>query len=70
MGSDERMLALSGTEQGGQGMSVRKQTGGEMPRGQPAGSRRCFAGVRGAAKTLKFYRYGAQAVNTIKFEED
>jgi hypothetical protein len=51
-------------------MSVRKQTGGEMPRGQPAGSRRCFAGVRGAAKTLKFYRYGAQAVNTIKFEED
>jgi hypothetical protein len=51
-------------------MSVRKQTGGEMPRGQPAGSRRCFAGVRGAAKTLKFYRYGAKAVNTIKFEED
>jgi len=47
-----------------------EQTGGEMPRGQPAGSRRCFAGVRGAAKTLKFYRYGAQAVNTIKFEED
>jgi hypothetical protein len=31
MGSDERMLARSGTEQGGQGMSVRKQTGGEMP---------------------------------------
>ena len=51
-------------------MSVRKQTGGEMLRGQPAGSRRCFAGVRGLPKTLKFYRYGAQAVNTIKFEED
>jgi len=33
-------------------------------------SRRYFAGVRGAAKTLKFYRYGAQAVNIIKFEED
>jgi hypothetical protein len=44
--------------------------GGEMPRGQPAGSRRQFAGVRGGAKTLKFYRYGAKAVNTIKFEED
>ena len=31
MGSDERMLALSGTEQGGQGMSVRKQTGARCP---------------------------------------
>lgn len=50
MGSDERMLALSGTEQGGQGMSVRKQTGGEMPRGQPAGSRRCFAELGGLPK--------------------
>ena len=28
-------------------MSVRKQTGGEMPRGQPAGSRRCFAELGG-----------------------
>ena len=44
--------------------------GARCPRGQPAGSRRYFAGVRGAAKTLKFYRYGAKAVNTIKFEED
>ena len=51
-------------------MSVRKQTGGEMSRGQPAGSRRCFTGVRGAAKTLKFYRYGAKAMNTTRSEED
>jgi hypothetical protein len=70
MGSDERMLALSGTEQGGQGMSVRKQTGGEMRRGQPAEAGATLRELRGAAKTLKFYRYGAQAMNTIKFEED
>ena len=29
-----------------------------------------LCGSSGAAKTLKFCRYGAKAVNTIKFEED
>jgi hypothetical protein len=41
-----------------------------MPRGTAGRKPALLCGVRGAAKTLKFYRYGAKAMNTIKFEED
>jgi hypothetical protein len=70
MGSDERMLALSGTELRRSGNVCAEANRGRDSRGTAGRKPALLCGVRGAAKTLKFYRYGAKAMNTIKFEED
>ena len=59
----------------GPSKEVRECLCGSKPGARCPGDSRQEAGAAlralgGAAKTLKFYRYGAQAVNTIKFEED